>query len=59
MDLKKKGKEIKSKIKKEGKVKKVKEPAAKKPKIDKSNPNWKLKPNLSIKVYEKVIALFI
>ena len=41
-------------VKKEKKEKKAKEPKAKKPKIDKSNPNWRLKPNLSVQVYEKV-----
>ena len=46
-------KENKTKLKVKKDVK-VKEPKAKKPKIDKSNPNWKLKPNLSINVYEKV-----
>ena len=58
---KKKGKVSHRKNLKENKTKlkvkkdvKVKEPKAKKPKIDKSNPNWKLKPNLSINVYEKV-----
>ena len=32
---------------------KVKEPKAKKTKIDKSNPNWKLKKRLDIEVLEK------
>ena len=45
-------------VKKEKKEKKLKEPKAKKPKIDKSNPNWRLKPNLSVQVYEKVQIKF-
>lgn len=43
-----------NKEKRAKKEKKIKEPKAKKAKVDKSNPNWRLKPNLNISVYQKV-----
>ena len=40
--------------KKEKKVTKAKETKDKKAKVDRSNPNWKLKPNQAITIWEKV-----
>jgi hypothetical protein len=40
--------------KKEKKVTKAKEAKEKKAKVDRSNPNWKLKPNPAITIWEKV-----